>query len=422
MKSKLQHAFLSLCLVACTIGLPACSTQEPPSSAPALLSSRTSSSAGGVVSTESDTSAPSQAEASSEAGPAPAQAPGIAARQVRETLSSGVAVDAEAVYPSDLDFSNLTAYAGTLHRFDQEAVKAALLGDAAIVHEESQEIADSLIPDALQYTYETNGAWLTVNGCNVGLTTPALENITQYFYERKGDMTYNGDKFLDGPDLPFATKQQAYDALREKLEELGLPISNQYECYVLEHTLLQSEADRLYDYFGLEELGEDKPAYTAGQNCYLFRFYGTAGGAPITAEANGIWENGGYVGGMEIEAVYSAEGIGQLSIFNAYDAGEAVSQGLGMDLDAALAWLDEKYNSIILDGGYEVQDITFEYIPVADGSPQQVTLTPAWRFGVLHTMELDAKDGSGMTGVSTYEHVMVDALSGQELLTSLGGA
>ena len=46
-------------------------------------------------------------------------------------------------YTSTRDFSNLTAYAGTLYCFNKEAVKAIMLEGDTVKKEESQEIADS---------------------------------------------------------------------------------------------------------------------------------------------------------------------------------------------------------------------------------------------------------------------------------------
>lgn len=415
---KIYAIMLPFCLLAC-MALPACGTQEKPQSS-ATESMPISSAA------ETNSAAPvsSQQNEDSAAEHAPSLAGGMESRQVQQTLPSGVLVNAVAAYPSAIDFSNLTAYAGTLHCFNEETVKAVMLEGDTVHKEESQEIADSTFPGALHYFYETErGAWLTVNGASMSFDTRTLGDITRYFYYHEDSDPYNGDVFLTGQELSFATQQQAYESLREKLDSLGVKISKRYDCFTLEHTLLQSEADRLYELFELDQFGDEKkPTYTADQDCYFFRFYGSVDGAPITTEANGISANGGYQGGVVIEAIYSAEGISSLYVASPYDVGGVEAQGPGLDLDAALGKLDEKYNSIILDGTYEVQDISFEYVPIADGSSVQVSLTPMWHFGVLHTYEYDTKDGSGGTvGLPVYEHIMLDALTGQEILTDLGG-
>lgn len=349
-----------------------------------------------------------------ESTPAPSA---MVTQDLRKELPSGVAVNAEATYPSGVDFGDLPIYAGTVQRLDEEAAKQALLGDAAILREDTQPSAESVFPDALYHLYETDShAYLMVHGETLSYFTGDSPDVTRYFYPDKGGDPYNGGLFLTGEDLPFATRQQGRDALLDVLDALGVKVCGNYECYTLEHSQLQAEADRLYAAFQMESAGEEKPAYTAADDSYFYRFYGCVDASPVTSHVSGSVDEGTNVAGTTVEAVYSAGGIRSLTISTPYVPGEVESRGPGLTLDAALGKVDKKYGPDAAQGAYEVQEAAFEYVPVAAGSRAEVRLVPAWRFGLVHTMEFDAKDGSGSkVKVPFYEQFLLDATTGEEL-------
>lgn len=166
--------------------------------------------------------------------------------------------------------------------------------------------------------------------------------------------------------------------------------------------------------------GFPNPDYTAEDDCYYFKLFASAGGFPITRVENGSAENGSFIPGSIIEATVSKDGIVDLYLNGVYQSSETISEGEGLDLDEAVSTLDEKYNSIIPDGTYEVEEIAFEYVPIFQGDGISAELTPAWRFLMKHTMEFEGKTDDDLHTVTQYENVMFNALTGKEILREVG--
>ena len=47
-------------------------------------------------------------------------------------------------------------------------------------------------------------------------------------------------------------------------------------------------------------------------------------------------------------------------------------------------------------------------------------LTPAWRFQMKHTVEVSKADGDKSHAVDLYEYVLINAVTGKEILKDVG--
>ena len=111
-----------------------------------------------------------------------------------------------------------------------------------------------------------------------------------------------------------------------------------------------------------------------------------------------------------------------LEIHDLYGAEKTGKKQACLNLDQALEALDNKYNSLILEGEYEVTEICFEYVPIGTGDGIHVTLTPAWRFLVSQTMEYAAKEAPAqVVNMNTKEYVFFNGLTGKEIVADMGG-
>ena len=91
------------------------------------------------------------------------------------------------------------------------------------------------------------------------------------------------------------------------------------------------------------------------------------------------------------------------------------------NVDEIISRLDEKYNSIILDGKYTVEKIQLEYIPLETTEANSYELIPAWRFYVGHEMNIQNKDDSSKTELYKMPtQVLFNATDGTEIQTGVG--
>ena len=216
-------------------------------------------------------------------------------------------------------------------------------------------------------------------------------------------------------------------------------MTDEYTCYTIEHETMSRVAQEYRNKMTQQAqeagvLNEDgtsmtedevmagfpDPNYTENDDCYYFKIFASVNGFPITWVENGIVENGGFMPGSMITAIYSKDGIVSLNcsyIYQMKSEKEAVS---GLDLEEAISALDIKYNSVIPDGKYEVEDIYFEYVPISEGDSISVKLIPAWRFQMKHTVEVSKADGDKSHAVDLYEYVLINAVTGKEILKDVG--
>lgn len=360
---------------------------------------------------------------------------------VSRELSSGVKINADVFVPDMVDFSRLPTYNGEMKRLSLDGVREVLLGDQPV--EQTEEEAKGIaFPDAVYQLFSTDdGTYLACTGESVAYFDSAYGEKDLYF---RPDFSteYNGDRFLTGKDFPFATRQQAFAEVKKVLGAMDIFVADDYRCYSVDHETLtevaeeaiQQEIDRILELGQVNPDGslmtqEDiraksflpDPDYTEKDDCYYFRFYAGADGMPITRCENGIFDNGGGVPGSMIDVYYSADGIAQLYVGDIFQKTDELSADNGLDLEGAIQVLDDHFNSIIPDGSYEVKEISFEYVPISHGDILHVTLTPAWRFALIHTMEFDSKSGGDPVQIDSYEQIMFNALTGEEILRDLGG-
>lgn len=357
------------------------------------------------------------------------------------TLDSGVVVDATVQLSPTVDFSHLSVYDGELQRLSIDPVIDELVGEE--YSEMRQETKESAFSDAEYIQLEKpDGTILSCSESALSFTSPQLGDIESYLWLERGASNYNGAAFLTGKEFAFGTQQECFKEIRETLNSLGVSVCDDYICYSVDNNVLTEEAERYKENLlsrareiGLlaedgspiseEELYQDlpDPSYTVDDDCYYYVLFPSVNGVPITREDTGIFENGGLISGSIIEVIYSKEGIVHLYLNSIYQVNEKIQAEKGMDTEEALAWLDEKYNNIILDGDYEVQEISFEYVPISKGDRIHVELVPAWRFGVLHTMSLLGKTSAeDAAEVQVYEQIMVNAVTGKEIVKEVGNA
>ena len=92
-----------------------------------------------------------------------------------------------------------------------------------------------------------------------------------------------------------------------------------------------------------------------------------------------------------------------------------------LTLDEAIQKLEEKFDSMIVEGEWRVDEIEMAYIAVPIEGTNDARLLPVWRFQTEHTMEYAGKDDPSQTTTLTDRgDILFNALDGTELLKNNG--
>ena len=91
-----------------------------------------------------------------------------------------------------------------------------------------------------------------------------------------------------------------------------------------------------------------------------------------------------------------------------------------LTLDEALQAVDDKYNSVIMEGEYFIDDIQMAYTPIKTDDAEIVRLIPVWYFQTTHQILLPDKSGTGEIMLPQDGYILINALDGTELLHENG--
>ena len=337
----------------------------------------------GVQSTESGT-AESTAEAlsSTESG---AENTAEKAEHITKTLSSGVMVDTGVYVPESMQQQNLPEMQGTGQIVEFGKLKSIFCADKTIIEEnESTVVTKSLGSDIdmEQYIYTENGDYLTCVGGNSFLYTAA----------RDTQDTSNLELYKTGEDLDFATIAEADGEIRKVAEELGISVGDSV-CYTID---------------------------TSSMPHYVFRYDLLVNGLPLGKFDGGSYSDNVFTPGTYLTAVLDEDGIRHFDVSYVLKETETGDAQRVLTLDEALDKVDEKYNSIIMEGDYYINDIQMAYTPIKTDDAGIVRLIPVWYFQTTHQILLPDKSGTGEIMLPQDGYILINALDGTELLHENG--
>lgn len=222
------------------------------------------------------------------------------------------------------------------------------------------------------YWYEgANHEILTVNHTSIGFSTDFYVYVSNAFRLQQGYSDYNADQYELDKDLGFASRQEAFEKIRQALQTMGIEMEEQYKCYVLEHSMLQSE-EYVMDMNGDVDRTGYKDSWTQDDDSYYFvinQKYGDTpsyhvfyDNFPLAADENApiqVLYNKDGIQFLQLEKVFSfteQEGSYDLKPFE--EITEVIEAKYGMQPDgstfcvnqATLYYMENKVG----DGQYEV--------------------------------------------------------------------
>lgn len=330
----------------------------------------------------------------------------------RGTLSSGVQVDAEINVPSLLEEEHMGIYSGSFFHVETEKLAKALMPNTDWQYEEHPGDGG----EGILHTYTDCsglGKMYSMDDICLSYSSDLFEKVrTNFEMDNEVDEEYS-----------FASKESANQEIRKTFTDVGLAVGEEYECTAMDYQRLKEL--NLQQFAGFEndprfmqekEELENIP-WSADMDCYVFTFHAVNEGVPLGTDNREI--NGVFIPGSFISVTYTKRGIEKLEISNLYKADEKMEEGKLLGLEDALAIIDEKYHSIILDGVYEISSVSLVYIAdVSENKEDEFTLIPAWKFTIIQNYAMEDKvNKEKEVAIEQENTVYINAVTGKEIVS-----
>lgn len=337
----------------------------------------------GVQSTESGT-AESTAEAlsSTESG---AENTAEKAEHITQTLSSGVMVNADVYVPESMQKSALAEMRGQGQLIDYEELKSLFCSGKTIT-EGGEEPWEMVTPGAMEavgkYVSTQDGDYLQ----------RICGNTFYYMTERDIQDIEDLTIYETGKNLDFASIEETDKTIRDIAEKLNIAVGDSV-CYTID---------------------------TSSMPHYVFRYDLLVNGLPLGKFDGGSYSDNVFTPGTYLTAVLDEDGIRHFDVSYVLKETETGDAQRVLTLDEALDKVDEKYNSIIMEGDYYINDIQMAYTPIKTDDAGIVRLIPVWYFQTTHQILLPDKSGTGEIMLPQDGYILINALDGTELLHENG--
>lgn len=265
--------------------------------------------------------------------------------------------------------NGLQKLSATVQKPDPAKVFDCLMGDTEI-REKNEEDNN--------YWYEgVNNEILTINHTSIGFSTNFYVYVSNAFRLQQGYSDYNADKYELDKDLEFASRQEAFENIRQALETMGIDIEEQYKCYVLEHSMLQSE-EYAMDINGNVDQTVYKDSWTQDDDSYYFvinqkyddtpAYHVFYDNFPLAADEN-----------APVQVLYNKDGIQFLQLEKVFAFTEQESNYDLKPFEEIAEVIETKYGMLLDGSTYSVNQATLYYME-NKVNDEQYEVIPVWIF------------------------------------------
>lgn len=265
--------------------------------------------------------------------------------------------------------NGLRKLSATVQKPDPAKVFDCLMGDTEI-REKNEEDNN--------YWYEgVNNEILTINHTSIGFSTNFYVYVSNAFRLQQGYSDYNADKYELDKDLEFASRQEAFENIRQALETMGIDIEEQYKCYVLEHSMLQSE-EYAMDINGNVDQTVYKDSWTQDDDSYYFvinqkyddtpAYHVFYDNFPLVADEN-----------APVQVLYNKDGIQFLQLEKVFAFAEQESNYDLKPFEEIAEVIETKYGMLLDGSTYSVNQATLYYME-NKVNDEQYEVIPVWIF------------------------------------------
>ena len=331
---------------------------------------------------------------------------------ITRELSSSLMIEAQARIISN-EREELPVYVAHLVVQNYDKAKEIFLKGEKIAEEQISETKDSRTNEPSRFCETNDGCILMSQGEGIFYWDESFGRISRVFNLGNGG---NSAKFLTGNDLEFKSLKDAKIDVEKILQCLQISYINEPTCYTLNYNSLLEEAEKVNS-FPDEGFNSEPVSIQKTDECYCFIYQTAIEGMPVSVYQNGVFGDGSWTPGTAVQCFYSEKGVISFRIEYQLKSDGCLSRSNSLTVEDAIALLDKKYNSMILEGKYVVDHIEFEYIPLPkNGALNEYTVVPAWRFSVLHTYEEQDKESrEGKVTANRRSDVVFHAITGEEL-------
>lgn len=310
-----------------------------------------------------------------------------------EKEADNVSFKADVIVSLEVRENGLQKISASVQRPDPAKVLECLMGDAEI--DEKNEEEDN-------YWYVgANGESLTINNTSIGFATKFYVYVSNAFRLQQGYSDYNADKYELDKDFGFASRQQAFEDVRQSLQIMGIDVENEYKCYVLEHSILQSE-EYVMDMNGNVDQSNYKGSWTQDDDSYYFVINQKYGDTPAY---HVFYDNFPLIAdeNAPIQVLYNKNGIQFLQLEKVFSFSEQEGIYDLKPFEEIVEVIENKYGMLLDGSTYSVNQATLYYMEneISDG---QYAVSPVWIFNIV-----DNEDGKALQDV-------VNAQTGEEII------
>lgn len=307
--------------------------------------------------------------------------------------ADNVSFKTDVIVSANVRENGLRKLSATVQKPDPVKVFDCLMGDTEIREKNEEEN---------NYWYEgVNNEILTINNTSIGFSTNFYAYVSNAFRLQQGYSDYNADKYELDKDLEFASRQEAFENIRQAMETMGIGIEEQYKCYVLEHSMLQSE-EYAMDISGNVDQASYKGSWTQDDDAYYFvinqkysdtpAYHVFYDSFPMAADEN-----------APVQVLYNKDGIQFLQLEKVFNFTEQENNYDLKPFEEIAQVIETKYG-MLLDGSTYTVNQAMLYYMENKISEEQYEVVPVWIFNTV-----DSETGKTLQDI-------VNAQTGEEII------
>lgn len=226
----------------------------------------------------------------------------------------------------------------------------------------------------------TNGEILTISKHSLGYSTNYFVYVSNAFRIQQSYSDYNADKYSLDTDLKFKTRQEAFDDIKGKLNNMGISVGEEYSCYALDYETMKEE-EYATDINGDEATDTYKGEWTEDDDAYYFLINQEYEDIPLyhvfyDAFPLAIEEN------SPIQVLYNKDGIQFLQIERMFNINKLSGTYELKSFDDVAEVIQNKYGMLLGNSTYEVTTAKMYYMADKQAD-DQYRVIPVWIFNTV---------------------------------------
>ena len=333
----------------------------------------------------------------------------------QKKVSDMLNFDVKVVVPEEGVASSIPKATATLVDLDQEKLYEYFMGESSSVKTEDYEGNQDFGGNEyiVHVSEDAEGRYLALGDRIVTfmMDDPMVYIINTFMPYQLVD-SYNGDKFSTSDDLAFQDREQAWEAVKDMIEGLGIDMSNAvpYVTYSLDLKTLKAEEKRMVEEFGCMEPEEQNPSWSREAEGYRYYIGQQYQGLPIYEYTKVDVNNPGeFWDGASMDVYQTEAGLMDFQIDRWLQIQEREGAYPLTGFETVMENLEEKYSGIIMTNPLTVEEARLCLFPVQTGK-SEFELTPVW----ICILAEELPDANGGTYIARMQ-IPMNAVTGEEM-------